>query len=63
MTTATLNTTFAAPRAVARPAAKVAAPSIWTLLSQSLEMARIVGEYGPVSGRQLRQVRIIAGQL
>ncbi|MDB5798364.1 MAG: hypothetical protein JWP36_2266 [Paucimonas sp.] len=40
-----------------------ASPSLWTVLGQALQMAHLVGESGPVSSRQLRQVKALAGRL
>ncbi|MDO8298085.1 MAG: hypothetical protein Q7T64_00190 [Lacisediminimonas sp.] len=53
----------AATRSLASRPAKSASPSLWSLISKSLEMAHIVGEFGSVSNRQMAQIRSIAAKL
>ncbi|WP_151447783.1 hypothetical protein [Lacisediminimonas profundi] len=64
MTATALRTPgFASSRTVASRPAKSAGSSLWALLSQSLEMAHIVGEQGPVSTTQMEQIRSLAARL
>ena len=64
MTTLTANSrfnSFATTRAIA--SAKSRKESIWSLISKSLEMAHVVGEFGTVSKHQMAQIRSIASTL
>lgn len=64
MTSAAIaQTSFARPVAArASTRASAAAPSLWALLSQALEMAHAVGETAPFSRRGLQRVRELAIQ-
>lgn len=64
MTTMTANRQFngfASTRAVA--SVKATKESIWSVISKSLEMAHVVGEFGTVSKHQMAQIRSIAATL
>ena len=61
-TTATLRSVTSAPSRVTATASKSPA-SIWTLISRALEMARLVGESGPVSAQRLKHVKALAARL
>ena len=62
-TTATLRSVTSAPSRVTASTAAKSPASVWTLMSRALEMARLVGESGPVSAQRLKHIKALAASL